>query len=125
MSRPVEFPLNGGGSIIVEVAGAGDEEPVTRGWREERQQGAPERAQQTFDAAIAKVRPAADALLATLADLTHSPDEVTVEFAVGLSARAGACIATLGSTANFKVTLTWRQVPDDALHAPSASLPAP
>ena len=108
MSSLVEFPLSGGGSIMVDAAGPNTDVPVTRGWHEERQQGVAERAQVTFEAAIAKVRPAADALLSTLTELTQSPDEVTVEFAIELSAQAGAFIATLGSAANFKVTLTWR-----------------
>jgi hypothetical protein len=61
---------------------------------------------------VAKIRPAADSLLSALTGLAHNPSEVTVEFAIELSAKAGAYIATLGSTANFKVTLTWRA--DDA-----------
>jgi hypothetical protein len=40
--------------------------------------------------------------------LSNTPNEAVVEFALELSAQAGACIATLGSTANFRVSLTWR-----------------
>jgi hypothetical protein len=108
MSQLVDFPLDGGGSILVQSAVSGDDNVVTRGWREEQAQGTPERARETFEAAVAKIRPAADSLLSTLSGLAHSPSEVTIEFAVELSAKAGAYIATLGSTANFKVTLTWR-----------------
>uniref|UniRef100_UPI001C844E2C CU044_2847 family protein n=1 Tax=Paractinoplanes polyasparticus TaxID=2856853 RepID=UPI001C844E2C len=56
--------------------------------------------------------PAADALLANLTGLAHAPDEVTVEFAIQLTSQTGtAFIAALGSTANFKINLTWRRTP--------------
>lgn len=116
MSRLVEFPLSEGGSVLVQVSGSNGEDVVTRGWREDRQQGVSERAQETFESAVTKVRPAADALLSSLVGLTHTPQEMTVEFAVELSAQAGAYIATLGSTANFKVTLTWRPAEGDLPH---------
>ena len=59
---------------------------------------------------LTRDRPAADALLANLTGLAQTPDEVTVEFAIQLSAQTDtAFIAALGSTANFKVNLTWRR----------------
>ena len=47
-------------------------------------------------------------MLNSLSGLSSRPDEITVEFAVQLTAGAGVCIATLGSMANFTIALTWK-----------------
>jgi Trypsin-co-occurring domain 1 len=106
MSRLVEFPLQDGGTVLVQVdeAAAG---PATRGLGDRRL--VTERAQQTFEQAITRVQPAAQALISRLRALADAPDEVGVEFGLELSAEAGAFIAMASSTANFKVTLTWRR----------------
>jgi hypothetical protein len=106
MSRLVEFPLQDGGAILVQVdeAAAG---PVTRGLGDRRL--VTEQAQQSFEQAIARVQPAAQALISRLRALADAPDEVGVEFGLELSAEAGAFIAAASSTANFKVTLSWRR----------------
>ena len=106
MSRLVEFPLEDGGTVLVQVdeAAAG---PVTRGLGDRRL--VTEQAQQTFEQAIARVQPAAQALVSRLRAMADAPDEVGVEFGLELSAEAGALIAAASSTANFKVTLRWRR----------------
>jgi hypothetical protein len=110
MSRLVEFESRDGRSVLVEV----DDQtiPTTRGWRDEGRRDISGRAQESFEAAVDRVRPAADALLTSMAGLTYAPDEVSVDFAVQLSAEAGAFIAQLGSSATFRVQLTWRR-PED------------
>jgi len=106
MPEMIEYPLAGGGSVLVAVDEASG--PVTRGWGEDRSQRVTEQANETFEAAVAKVRPAAEAMLASLSELSSRPDEITVEFAIQLSAGAGFYIATLGAAANFKIQLTWK-----------------
>ncbi|MBA2443968.1 MAG: hypothetical protein H0V49_01385 [Nocardioidaceae bacterium] len=83
---------------------------VTRGLRQER---SIENAQQTFEQAIARVQPAAEAIIGRLRFISDPPDEVHVEFGLELSAEAGAFIASASTTANFKVSLTWHIEPDD------------
>lgn len=104
----VEFPLAAGGSILVRTADTGSASPATRGLGQRAADNAAQRASQSFEDAIDRIRPAADSLLAALTALTHTPDEVNVEFGVELTAEAGAFIANIGSTANFKVSLVWR-----------------
>jgi Trypsin-co-occurring domain 1 len=106
MGRLVEFPLEHGGAILVEVD-AGIVGPVTRGL-DDRHRVA-DQAQQTFEQAIARVQPAAQTLVNRLRTLADTPEEIVVEFGLELSAEAGAFIAAASSTANFKVTLTWRR----------------
>lgn len=81
--------------------------PATRGLGGQRL--VTEQAQQTFEQAITRVQPAAQALISRLRALADAPDEAGVEFGLELSAEVGAFIASASSTANFKVTLTWRR----------------
>jgi Trypsin-co-occurring domain 1 len=68
-----------------------------------------EQARHSFEDAIGRVQPAAQSLIAGLRAVADAPDEVGLEFGLELSAEAGAFIASASSTANFRVTLTWRR----------------
>jgi Trypsin-co-occurring domain 1 len=113
VAHMLEYPLENGGSILVAVEA--ESGPVTRGWGEDRSRQIAERATETFEAAVSKVRSAADAMLTSLSGLNSTPDDITVEFAIQLNAEAGVCIATLGSSANFKIALKWK--PSRAMEA--------
>jgi hypothetical protein len=106
MGQLVEFPLVEGGSILVEVR-----EPVRlSGQPVVRGRGAEEvtdRARQTFEHAVQRVEPAAQAIVTRLSSMAQTPDEIHVEFGLDLHAEAGAFIAAASATANFTVALTW------------------
>jgi len=105
MKRLTEFPLGDGSTILVEadvsdaagatLRGVGSAEVV-------------EKARDTFEAAVAKIRPAAEAIISILHDLSEKPDTVEVEFGLKLSATGGAVIASAAAEANFSITLTWK-----------------
>jgi Trypsin-co-occurring domain 1 len=104
MAQLVEFPLATGGSVLVEVT-QNQGGPVTRGLK-----GAEvtERATQTFEEAVSRVKPAVEGVITQLRSLTKAPDEMHIEFGLDLHAEAGAFIAAVSTTANFTVALTWR-----------------
>jgi hypothetical protein len=106
MKRLVEFPLEGGSAVVVEVEEPTPTSGTVRGLRAGE---LTEKAKESFETALEKIRPAATVILAKLRDLSERPDEVGVEFGIRLSAEAGAFIASTGAEANFKVTLTWRR----------------
>lgn len=107
MTELVQYPLaEGGGTVLVAVEGA-REEVVTRGWAQDRAEKVVGRAAETLEAALATIRPAADTLLRSFSELETTPKEIKAQFAVGLTADAGAYIAQVGTTANFMVTVTW------------------
>jgi len=106
VGRLVEFPLQDGGSVLVQVDDAAAGGPVTRGLGDRH---VTVQAAQTFEQAVSRVQPAAQALIARLRALADAPDEVGVEFGLELSAEAGAFIAAASSSANFKVSLTWHR----------------
>jgi hypothetical protein len=106
----VEFPLEDGGSIIVEVEGTGGSVGVVRGVRQDE---VVDRAKQSFETALEKLKPAAAAIIGKLRDLSEPPDKIEVEFGIKLHADAGVVLAAAGAEANYTVTLTWRR-PRDA-----------
>ena len=107
MKHLVEFPLDEGGSVVIEV----DEPPAgptMRGLGKDRS-SLVEQADKTFEDATAAVTPAARSLIARLRSMDNPPDEVGIEFGVQLSAQTGAFIASVAAEANFTVSMTWRR----------------
>ncbi len=104
MKRLIEFPLQSGDSMIVEV-----DEPEPEGGvvKAARPGEIVARAKETLEDALDKIQPAAQAIIAKLRGLHDAPDEIGVEFGIKLSAEAGAFIASAGIEANYKVTLKW------------------
>ena len=106
MKRFVEFPLEDGSTIVVEVnepEGERGSRRAARGSEEE-----PEKAPQTFEHALSKIRPATEKVITTLRGLIQKPDEVEMEFGFSLSAEAGVIIASASTQANYRVTLRWK-----------------
>lgn len=106
MKRLVEFPLEDGNTVLMEVDSAPTAGSPTRGL------GAREittKATQTFEDALEKIRPAAEAVITKLRDLSVPPEQIEVEFGIKLSADVSAYIASSSAEANFKVTLTWKR----------------
>ena len=107
MSTLVEFPVAGGGTILVvaDRDGVGSDRPAFRGGGT---RDVVEKSTGTMEAAVARLRPAAEAFVEAFIDLPRRPDEVTVTFGVELSAEAGAIIASTSAKANFSVTICWK-----------------
>jgi Trypsin-co-occurring domain 1 len=103
----VSFPLEAGGSIVIEV----EEEaqgPVTRGLRPSDLVTA---AGASFEAAIDAVKPAAAAIAGKLRGLADAPEEVEVTFGLKLAGQAGAFIASASTEAQFHVKMVWKGKP--------------
>src|SRR5260221_1400666 len=102
MKRLVEFPLEEGGSIIVEI-----DEPETGGTVRAGREDKIEKARETFEDALNKVLPATKTVVEKLRNMASKPDEIEVTFGVNLSTMAGAFIASASAAANFGVTVRW------------------
>ena len=119
MRSLVEFPLEAGGTVVVEVDEPDGRPPgevvrgsVTRGLGP---QEIVTRTGETFEAAFARIQPAATAALASLRGLVDAPQEIEIEFGIQLSAQVGAIVAHTSGEANFKVTLRWKREPSPAV----------
>ena len=104
MKRLVEFPLQDGGTMFVEVD---EPEPPGGVVRAARPSDVVEKAKETLEDALDKIKPAAESIIDKLRGLHDEPDEIEVEFGIKLSAEAGAFIASAGVEANYTVTLKW------------------
>jgi hypothetical protein len=109
MKQLIEFPLEEGGSIVVEV-----DVPEQEGGsvHAARPGEIAAKAEQTFEAALERIKPAAGAIIGKLRGLSDPPNEMEVEFGLKLSAEAGAVIAAAGAEANYKVVLKWKREDD-------------
>ena len=108
MVRLVEYPLEAGGSVLIQVEDghSGDGE-VTRGWGD-RDQRVVEQARESFEQAVTRVQPALQRLVSQPRSLADTPDAISVEFGLELSAEVGAFVAGASTKGNFKVTMTWQ-----------------
>jgi len=104
MSHLVEFPLEGGGSVRVEVEEPTPAGPVVRG-----RGGSVEavtQAGQSFEQTLGGLAP----MLAGLIERVRSTaglTDIEVEFGVKLSADANLIVARSGGEANFRLTARW------------------
>jgi hypothetical protein len=103
MKRLIEFPLEDGISMLVEV-----DESDTDGVPKSLQgHDVIEKANQTLEKSLEKVQPVAQFIIAQLRKLHDAPDEIGVEFGLKLSAESGVILASAGLEANYKVNLKW------------------
>ncbi|MGK5170776.1 CU044_2847 family protein [Geodermatophilus sp. CPCC 205761] len=104
----MEYPLEAGGSVLIQVEDGHDgDAEVTRGWGD-RDRRVVEQARESFEQAVARVQPAVQGLVRQLRSLADSPDAISVEFGLELSAEVGAFVAGASTKGNFKVSMTWQ-----------------
>jgi hypothetical protein len=102
MTEVMRVPLDGGGSVLVEV------EPTPGLERAGRVSDTVREASQSLERALEQVRDAAAAAVAQFAEMSRRPDEVELKFGLKLDAQAGAVIARTGVQGHFEVKLKWR-----------------
>ena len=103
MKDLVKFQLESGGFVFVET----EITDVERGGLVKAGRGLPEEAAQSFEAAINSLSPIASSIVSKLINISHPPDEATVEFGLTLKAEQGVIIAKVEADANFKINLKW------------------
>ena len=112
MSKYVEFPLEDGGTILIESA----DEPaktssgfVKAGVGETIKEEA-EKAVQSFDTSMESVRKSANLLVTKLRSLSEPPDEMEVIFSLKATGELGNIVVGKGGAeANYTVKLKWRK----------------
>jgi hypothetical protein len=104
VKRVIAMPMDAGGVIQIEVDSLDSERPAMRG-------GLPslEKSVQSFEAAVASIKPAALTIVQQFADIAAGTSSVRLTFGLKFSAEAGAIIAAVGSEANFEVEVTWER----------------
>lgn len=106
MKRLVEYRLENGGNVLIEV----EETELEKGRAPvSRKLGVPEEAAKEFEQALDDIKSVAETIVQKLKDLSSQPDNVGVEFGIKMNAQAGAFIASTAVEANFKITLSWKR----------------
>ncbi len=102
MKHLVEFPLEDGGSVVIEV-----DEPETSGTVRASRGDTLAKAKETLEEALNNVLPVTKSVVEKLRSIGNKPDEIEIAFGVKLTTTAGAVIASATAEANFDVTLRW------------------
>jgi NTP-dependent ternary system trypsin peptidase co-occuring protein len=102
MKHLVEFPLEEGGSIVVEV-----DEPESAGTIRAARGDTIVKAKETLEEALNNVLPVTKSLVEKLRSIGNKPDEIGVTFGVSLNTAVGAVMASASAEANFSVTMHW------------------
>lgn len=117
----VEFRTDGGGAVLVQVAGDVPEGVVTRGIGVTQ---AVEKVEHSFGKALGTIQAVANGVLEQLNGMGRCPDEVHIEFGLEFTATAGtAVLAAAGGNVHLSVSMTWQARPpqpaDEPPHAVS------
>ncbi|RLC16680.1 MAG: hypothetical protein DRI57_10885 [Deltaproteobacteria bacterium] len=105
MKKLLQFKSEDTEPIVVEIEMPEDE----YGQQEVSRDGKLIETGKSFQAALATIKPVAEAIISKFSELSKRPQEIDVEFGLKMSADAGAIIASCGVESNFKVTLKWKQ----------------
>jgi Trypsin-co-occurring domain 1 len=101
MVQLVRYELIDGASIVVEERDVDGGGFVGRGQ-------VVEAAQQTFEEAIAVLRPATSAVLSQVRSLLDAPNEVELELSFSLRCDVGLVVAKSAAEGAFKLSLKWK-----------------
>ena len=118
MKRVIEFPMENGEMLLVEVDDVGGSSSTLRGMPSPN---VIERARVTYEQAIDNIRPAAESIIIRMRELAEPPDVIDLEFGIKLSADIGAFLASTSAEAQFTLRLTWNRGELRALRAPVAT----
>jgi hypothetical protein len=106
VKRLVQFPLEDGSYILVEIDEPESEEGLRRIGRGE---DILLKTEQTFETALERIKPIANTIINKLHQLNQPADEVEVKFGIKMSAEAGAIIASASVEGNYEITLKWKK----------------
>ena len=111
-ARYVEFPLDDGGSILIETPDQQEkvQSGFVKGAQNDGGRDVAVPATRSFDASVENVRKAAELLVNKLRAISSPPDEMTVSFGLKASGDLGnLAIGKVGGEANYAVTLKWKK----------------
>ncbi len=102
MKHLVAFPLESGGSIVIEV-----DEPEVGGTVRAARGEKLDQAKETVEEALNKILPVTKNVVEKIRDVAHKPEEIEITFGVKLTTTAGAVIASASAEANFEIRMLW------------------
>jgi surfactin synthase thioesterase subunit len=116
MACLVEFPVDGGGRLLVQALDA--DVPSNLELAALRPGEAIARAGESLETALDRIKPAIGAIASRLTAM--APDEAAIEFGIALGAETGAVIAKGTAEVHFTVTLSWKRAAGEQRPLPAA-----
>lgn len=104
MNRIIEFPLEDGGSIFVEII---DHEMEIGMEKVAKKKETISKSKISFEAALDRIKPIANIVINKLREMEKSVDEIEVQFGLKMNAQAGVIFASTGLEANYTIKLKW------------------
>lgn len=101
MKNIVEFTLENGDSVLIEVDQSNDRIGITN--------SITEKANKTFDSALNTVKPIANTIMDKILELKQPVSEVEVRFGIKMTAGLGAIVASGSAEINYEITLKWKK----------------
>lgn len=112
----VEFDLeNNQGTVLVEV---NEPEPAGGIARAGRVENGVNKAHETLEKSLGRIKPIAEAMLTQLQSISHKPDTMTVEFGINFGVKGDVMVASSSADTNYKITLSWSNV-NINIHTPT------
>ncbi len=108
MKQLIEYTLEDGSNVLIEAETPEDCGALVKVAKKIEPSEVVTIKDRTFEAALKKIKPAANALIDEFHGLKIQPEEVKVAFGIAVDLKAGWFITT-GTKANFDVTLTWKK----------------
>ena len=102
MAELLHYELDPGTTIAVEI------DDDLSGFEAASPRDYPARAAETFSAAVAHGRRAAEAAFEQFRKMAVQPDEITMEIGLKMSGEAGAVLAKTASEGHIVLKLVWR-----------------
>jgi hypothetical protein len=110
MKNMIEFKLDNGESAFMQLeeteVQTQQRQRVSRGGRGSSDEEVIQ-APRSFNDALKSIAPIGNALLSSLKDI-DTPDEISLEFAISFTGKAGVVFSSVGSEASFKVNIKWK-----------------
>jgi hypothetical protein len=111
MADFIEMKTKSGATVRIEVT---SERPGAGfGHQSSTRAGAGAGGTSAYDQTLEIIRACANDLIDTLQNLEAPPSAASIDFAIKIDGEAGAMIAKSGADAQFKVSLSWKQVEPD------------
>jgi len=112
MTDYIETKTGDGTPVRIEVeaiqkSGAGFAHPATSA------EAADKAAKDAYNQVLGTIRACANGVIETLQGLDAAPNSASIDFAIKIDAEAGAMVAKSVGDAQFKVSLSWKQVEPD------------
>ena len=104
MNRTIEFQLEDGDSVFVEII---DHEMEVGMEKVAQKKEIISKAEISFEAALDRIKPIANIVINKLREMKKSVDEIEVQFGLKMNAKAGVVVASTGLEANYNIKLKW------------------